>query len=222
MLTLAVDTALQRCSVAILREGDALACEVEDREKGHAERLAPMVAAAFQYAGVAPADLDRIGVVIGPGGFTGVRVGLSFCRALGLATGAGVVGVTSLNALAYKVSGEENDIAAVVDARRGQVYAGLYRAGTCLLPPFVADPAEAGARLAAAAAKPVVGVGTGAALLSEQLGFGAAGADAQIDPVIVAVLAARAPVPAGPPAPLYLRAPDAKPASKSFAVRSRH
>lgn len=221
MLTLAVDTALQRCSVAILREGNVLASEIEDREKGHAERLAPMVAAAFQKAGAAPADLDRIGVVVGPGGFTGVRVGLSFCRAMGLATGASAVGVTSLEALAFKLSTEENDIAAIIDARRGQVYAGLYRAGVCVVAPFVADPEDAGARLAAAAGRPVIRVGTGAALLSEQLGFGVASADPQIDPVIVAKLTVDAPAPTGPPAPLYLRAPDAKPASKPAAVRSR-
>ena len=213
MLTLAIDTALQRCSVAILRDDDVLAVDIEEREKGHAERIAPMVAAAFEKADVAPSDLDRIGVVVGPGGFTGVRVGLSFCRAMGLATGAGVIGVTSLEALAANVAEEENDVAAVVDARRGQVYAGLYRAGVCVVAPFVADPNEAGERLAAAADRHVVCVGTGAALMPERHGFGAAHADPQINPVIVASLAAGAPAPSVPPSPLYLRAPDAKPAA---------
>lgn len=232
MLTLGVDTALQRCSVAIMRDGDVLAIEIEDREKGHAERIAPMAAAAFEKSGVAPMDLDRIGVVVGPGGFTGVRVGLSFCRAMGLATGAGVVAVTSLEALAQNIAdgeadgeaggeaGGENAVAAVIDARRGQVYAGLYRAGAAIAPPFVAAPEDAGARLAAAAGgRPVVCVGTGCGILPERFGFGAACADPQIDPVIVASIAAGAPAPRAPPAPLYLRAPDAKPAARPPVIK---
>ncbi len=211
MLILAVDTALQRCSVAIVKNGAPLAVEIEDREKGHAERLAPMAAAAFRKAGVAPTDLDRIGVVVGPGGFTGVRVALAFTRAMGLATGAGVVGVASLEALAGNVSETDSDIAAVIDARRGQVYAGLYRAGACVIAPFVAAPAEAVGCLAAAASGNVLTVGTGGPLLPPRAGWAAADADPQINPVVVAELAAAAPAPAGPPAPLYLRPPDARP-----------
>ncbi len=217
MLILSVDTALQRCSVAITRDGDALAVEVEDREKGHAERLAPMAAAVFKAAGVAPADLDRIGVVVGPGGFTGVRVGLAFSRAMGLATGAGVIGVTSLEALARNVDEEGRDVASVIDARRGQVYAGLYRDGVCVVPPFVAAPEEAAAQISSAAIRSVLSVGTGSALLPAQHGFGEADADPQIDPIMVATLTAAAPAPAGPPAPLYLRPPDAKPSGVKSA-----
>ena len=212
MLILSVDTALQRCSAAILRDGDVLSVEIEDREKGHAERIAPMTAAAFKEAGVAPTDLDRIGVVIGPGGFTGVRVALSFARAMGLATGADIVGVTSLEALANAASVDGADVASVIDARRGQVYAGLYRNGVCIVAPFVEAPAAAQARLAEAASEKVLVVGTGASLMPPYAGWTAAPVDAQIDPVVVAKLAAAAPKPAGPPAPLYLRSPDAKPA----------
>ncbi len=211
MLILAVDTALQRCSVAIVKGGDVLAVEIEDREKGHAERIAPMANAAFRNAGVAPTELDRIGVVVGPGGFTGVRVALAFARAMGLATGAEVVGVTSLEALAGNVRAAKNDVASVIDARRGQVYAGLYRAGACIIAPFVADPEDASARIAAAASGPVLTVGTGAGQLPAREGWTAADAELQIDPVVVAKLAENAPAPDGPPAPLYLRAPDAKP-----------
>ncbi len=213
MLVLSVDTALQRCSVAIVRDADVLSVEIEDREKGHAERIAPMAATAFEKAGVAPTDLDRIGVVVGPGGFTGVRVALSFARAMGLATGADIVGVTSLEAIASAVRGEGADVASIIDARRGQVYAGLYRGGACIVAPFVADPAAAQARLAAAASASVLVAGSGASLMAPNAGWTAARVDAQIDPVIVAKLAAAAPKPACPPAPLYLRPPDAKPAA---------
>lgn len=214
MLILSVDTALQRCSVAILRDGETLSALIEDREKGHAERIAPMVAHAFDEAGVAPTALDRIGVVVGPGGFTGVRVALSFARAMGLATGADVIGVTSLEALANAASVDGADIAGVIDARRGQVYAGLYRDNECIVVPFVANPSAARARLAEAASDKVVMVGSGAFLMPEEAGWETAAADAQIDPVIVARLSAAAPPPTGPPAPLYLRPPDATPSRK--------
>lgn len=211
MLILSVDTALQRCSVAILRDGETLSALIEDREKGHAERIAPMVAHAFDEAGVAPTALDRVGVVVGPGGFTGVRVALSFARAMGLATDADVIGVTSLEALANAVGDTSADIAGVIDARRGQVYAGLYRDNECIVAPFVSDLSAARARLADVASDKVLMVGSGAFLMWEEAGWEMAAADAQIDPVVVAKLAAAAPAPTGPPAPLYLRPPDAKP-----------
>lgn len=210
MLIFAVDTALQRCSVAIMRGGDVLAVEIEDRDKGHAERIAPMADAAFRTAGVSPKELDRVGVVIGPGGFTGVRVALAFARAMGLATGAGVVGVASTEALAANVA-TGDAIAGVIDARRQQVYAGIYKAGRCPLAPFVAAPEEAAARIADAAVGPVTLVGSGVSLLPLRASWTVSSADPQIDPLAVARLAAAAPAPSAMPAPLYLRPPDAKP-----------
>ena len=105
-----------------------------------------MAAEALAQAGLEIADLDRIGVVIGPGGFTGVRVALAFARGLGVSTGIPVVGVTSLAALAANVAGAPAGtlIAPVIDARRGQVYAGLYDGNeNALIAPFVADPEQA-------------------------------------------------------------------------------
>ena len=212
MLILAVDTALQRCSVAIMRNGETLAVEIEDREKGHAERIAPMADTAFRKADVAPRDLDRIGVVVGPGGFTGVRVGLSFARAMGLAADAQVVGVASTEALAANQIREDALVAGVIDARRGQVYAGLYRVGATVLAPFVADPGAAAGELQRAAQSEIVMVGTGAELLPPDASWRIVETGMQIDPLVVARLAAATPTPLGPPATLYLRAPDAKPA----------
>ncbi|PQA88374.1 tRNA (adenosine(37)-N6)-threonylcarbamoyltransferase complex dimerization subunit type 1 TsaB [Hyphococcus luteus] len=211
MLVMGLDTALKRCSVAILRGDQVLADESVGLERGHAEYLAPMAAAALAKAGVAVRDLDRVGVVIGPGGFTGVRVALSFARGLGVGTGVAVVGVTSLAALAAPVGAPL--VAPVIDARRGQVYAGLYgEDGEVLMPPFVTDPEEALKRLKEkAVGAPLALAGSGAALIEPMPpGWAVSGAE-DIDAKAVARLAAAAPAPEGPPAPLYLRAPDAKP-----------
>lgn len=214
MLVLGLDTALQRCSVAILRGDSVLADFGEDRERGHAERIAPMVDEALSAARVAIADIDRIGVVVGPGGFTGVRVALSFARGLGVATGKPVVGVTSLAALAANVSDvvEGALIAPIIDARRGQVYAGLYReTGEIVVAPFVATPEQAFQRLEdEAVGALIVMVGTGSGLMPPAADWSVAKGPAQIDAKVVARLAAAAPAPSGPPRPLYLRPPDAK------------
>lgn len=213
MLVMGLDTALKRCSVAIIRGAYVLADEFVGLERGHAERLAPMAAAALRKAGARVRDLDRVGVVVGPGGFTGVRVALAFARGLAVGTGLPVVGVTSLAALAAAVPGHGLR-AAVIDARRGQVYAALYGpGGEILAAPFVSEPKEALEKLEEYAPGCSIALtGSGAALLGGlPAGWTVSGADAEIDAKIVARLAASAPAPEGPPAPLYLRAPDAKP-----------
>ncbi len=221
MIVLGIDTALKSCSAAILDGGRALAERRLALDKGHAEHLAPLVVEALASAKVAVADLDRVGVVIGPGGFAGVRVGLAFARGLALGTRLNVVGVTSLEALAASsppLRGGEfppHMIAAVIDARRGQVYAALYADGAVMLAPFVASPDEARRRILAAASSACVIVGDGATLIDpDQEHFARIIAD-EIDPKVVARLAAAAPEPSAPPAPLYLRPPDAKPPKPS-------
>lgn len=219
MLTLALDTALKSCSVAILDGERVLADLHEPLDKGHAERIAPMAMAALEKAGVSVGDLDRVGVVIGPGAFAGVRVGLAFARGLALGARLDVVGVTSLAALAAALPRQEGVLtAAVIDARRGQVYAALFDSGLAArLPPFVASPEEARARLAEAAGGALVRLaGDGAPLLPPHTDFWVeAGAAPAIDAKVVARLVSGAPRPASPPSPLYLRPPDAKPGAPS-------
>jgi len=215
MLVMGLDTALQRCSVAILRDGAVLAERSAGMERGHAEHLAPMTKAVLDDAGVSVTDLDRVGVVVGPGGFTGVRVALSFARGLVIGTDVPAVGVTSLAALAGNVEAPKDAlITPVIDARRGQVYAALFDASLNeKLSPFVAAPEEALLRLQdTAGSAPVMLVGTGAGLLGNlSAGWTQTDAPDQIDARIVARLAGQARLSSGPPRPLYLRPPDAKP-----------
>ena len=226
MLTLGLDTALQRCSVAILRGDKVLAKQSVDMERGHAEHLAPMAKRALDEASIHVADLDRVGVVVGPGGFTGVRVALAFARGLVIGTNVLAVGITSLEALAEPVQSLAHGFKApVIDARRGQVYAALYaQAGEMIIPPFVAAPEETMQRLVDKADDQAVNiVGSGGGLLGPlPPSWALSDAPEQIDPVIVAQLAGRAPTPAISPAPLYLRAPDAKPPkASSFKAQSQ-
>ena len=92
MKTLAVDTALGACSVAITADGETLAHHWVAMPRGHAEALAPMVEQAMAEAGFAFADLDRLAVTTGPGTFTGQRVGLAFMRGLRIALGKPLIG----------------------------------------------------------------------------------------------------------------------------------
>lgn len=211
MLVLGIDTALAACSAAILEDRTVLAVASRAAEKGHAERLPPMVAELLEEAGADVRDLDRIGVVVGPGGFAGVRVGVAFARGLMLGTGARAVGLTSLEALAAGARGRT--AVAIIDARRGDVYAARYAAdGGILVAPFIARPEDARRRLLEAGAEGDAAVGDGARLVDPggRL-FDRLGVDA-IDPVRVAEMAAGALAPGRPPSPLYLRALDARPA----------
>lgn len=213
MIVMGIDTALQRCSVAVLKDGVMIAKRVADMQKGHAEVLAPMVAETIARAGVTLKSLDRVGVVIGPGGFTGVRVGLAFARGLGIGGAVGIIGVSSLEAIAAASAATTRFVAPVIDARRGEVYAALYgQDGVEHIAPFVATPEATADRLASAVNAGAISlIGSGADFLGRN--WPIAPGDAQIDPVTVAQIAENAPPPNGPPAPLYLRAPDAKPSA---------
>lgn len=210
MIVLAIDTCLFACSVAVTDGERVLARRVEPMSRGHQERLAPLVQEAMAQSGLRFDQLERIGVTVGPGSFTGLRVGLAFAKGLGAALSIPVVGVGSLEALAEP---ERGDVLAVLDAKRGQVYLQAFSGGAPVSAPDALPVEIAAARVAEFA--PDILIGTGAALLAD-LRPGARVIEADTtDPVAVARLAAaRTPV---PPRPLYLRAPDAKlPGGKSL------
>jgi tRNA threonylcarbamoyladenosine biosynthesis protein TsaB len=126
---LAIDTATPQVSVAVWRDGGLVAVMRAEEGRRHTEILAPAIQAVTAEAGVALADLDAIAVDVGPGLFTGLRVGLATAKALASALAVPAVAVTSLEALAQRRPDEPRVVAAVVDARRHEVFRALYRPG---------------------------------------------------------------------------------------------
>ena len=208
-MLLAVDTALGGCSVALL-DGDVVCAHIfEAMDRGHAERLAPMVREAMQD--VPFAALTRLAVTTGPGTFTGQRVGLAFMRGLRLALKIPLTGVTTLEAIALAAMDETGRTRAAVihDARREEAYLLLRDGDHVTQQPVVLPFVDAVVRIRDFGACAIAG--TGAPAAAEALGGDfALSAIRQPDALWVARLAQRLPVPTEAPGPLYLRAPDAK------------
>lgn len=226
MIILALDCAVIGASVAVVADGVPLARTTADGPRGQTERLVPLIEAALAAAGLGHRDVDRIAVTVGPGSFTGIRVGLATARGLALATGRPAIGVTTLAAMAAAVDPADGAdvVLAAVDSRRGDLFLQPFAAdGTPLAPPSVASPATAAAALDATAGDGMRGSGRRVALVGDGwLLPGATGPGfpgrpvvrtgiVAPDPAVVARLAAGRD-PAGPPGPLYLRAADATPA----------
>jgi tRNA threonylcarbamoyladenosine biosynthesis protein TsaB len=214
VIVLGLDTCLGACSVAVLRDGAIVAAQSEPMTRGHQERLAPMVRDVISGGGLAFSALDRIGVTVGPGSFTGLRVGLAFAKGLGLALGRPCVGIGTLEALASGVAGLT---AAVIDAGRGNLYVQLFESGAALTAPDILNLAAATARLIeVCGGRDLTLVGPGASLIH------IAAPEARLvsvdapTPETVARLAATAPL--TPATPLYLRPPDALPKAARAAV----
>jgi tRNA threonylcarbamoyl adenosine modification protein YeaZ len=209
VLVLAFDTATAAVTVA-LSEGTSGGVRLRaesnavDRRR-HAEVLAPAIATVLDEAGVTRADLSAIAVGVGPGPYTGLRVGLVTARALGAVLGIPVHGVCTLDVLAWQ-SDRTSPFVVATDARRKEVYWARYdTAGTRAAGPAVGKPAEA-----AEAALPAIG--EGALLYADTLAGqepALPSAAALADLVITRLNGGDGPA-LVPPVPLYLRKPDAR------------
>jgi len=208
-MILALDTCLAASSVAIL-DGDLVrAARSEPMTRGHQERIAVRAHEVAAEAGVKFADLTRIAVTVGPGSFTGLRVGLSFAKGLATALSIPCVGVNTLEALAASANAT-GLVAGVLDAKMGQVYLQVFDGGKALMAPDALEVGVAAARLAELwSGGPATLVGSGAPLVAEGLPDATMLTLAYADPVAVARLAAARPAPSHSPRPLYLRAPYA-------------
>src|SRR5690606_21286295 len=224
MKILAFDTAMNACSVALLDGADVCAHIHEKRRRGHAEALLPMIESVLRDSGFSYDMLDMIAVSVGPGTFTGLRIGLAAARGMALAAGKPLLGITSLEALAASVPVElaaGRPVAVASDARRGEIYLQIFDRldGAPMIAPrteaMAIRPQEALSRLGG---RPAVLIGSGAPLLAELAEFDGdlwpiPDLDPDPDALHLARLAAARGLPAPdapPPAPVYLRAPDAK------------
>jgi len=204
LLILSLDTATDIATACVWRDGDALAESATRARSVAAQRVLADVDRLMDEAGVVPADLDMVVAGTGPGTFTGLRIGLAAARALGFALGIPVKGVSTLDAL---LAGEGVEVACV-DARRGEVFA----AGAGLEPQAVAPEA-----LVALLPGGVVCAGDGAIRYRDRLRDLEIPADDSPLHVPWARHHAALAGTAGPPEPLYIRAPDA---DRALAARA--
>jgi tRNA threonylcarbamoyladenosine biosynthesis protein TsaB len=189
---------------------------------GHATQLLALAGALLEQAGLGFSDLDRIGVGVGPGTFTGLRIGVATARALAQASGADLVPVSTLRALAA-ATGHDGPVLAVLDARRGEAFAAAYRGDAELVAPVAVRP-EALAGLVAGASEPGapwLAVGDGALAFRDQLEPAAVAVPADGNPchrvsavAICRLAAASAPVARDMLIPEYVRLPDAEEARR--------
>lgn len=215
-MLLALDTSLDATSAALGSiEGALLAAHIEIGAARQAELLMPMIEVLFAEAGIGAKALMRIGVAVGPGSFTGLRIGLAAARALGRALGVPVVGMTT-TALLYAGAPRGVPVLVALDARHGRLYGELFdAAGRSQGEPFVAEAAQDLAARVPAGMDPLV-LGSGADLavrLLKEAGLGPRGQNAGAVPHAKDMLAhlAEAPGTVGAmPAPLYLRPVDAR------------
>jgi len=137
MKILALETTGSACSVALWRDGGVVARRFEAMTRGHAERLVPMIGEVLAEAGVTAEAVDRLAVTVGPGAFTGLRVGLATARGLALATGRPLVGVTTFEAIAHALPLESRrgrSLLVAVDSRRTELFLRLFDATLTLTP----------------------------------------------------------------------------------------
>ncbi len=130
MSLLALETATSTCGVAVLRDDKVVAQSHLHRPRVHSERLAPLVEDILNHADVAAKALDAVAVSMGPGSYTGLRIGVSTAKGWALAADAALVGVPTLGAYAAQlrpVAASGDVVCALLDARRDEVYAGAYR-----------------------------------------------------------------------------------------------
>ncbi len=225
MRILAIDTSCGAASAAVVDgvSRQPLARCSRAMAHGHAEALAPIVESVVGEAGGGFASIDRIAVAVGPGSFTGIRIGLAMARAMALTLEVPIVGVSTLAAFAAPLIDEPRPgvVVSAIDARHGAVYFQAFdSSGRPMFEPRIASLRDAiraigsgPARMAGDAAAALALEGVRAGLACEA--FGAALPDI----VAIARIALAANPADCPPRPLYVKPPDAKPANAAAIAR---
>jgi tRNA threonylcarbamoyladenosine biosynthesis protein TsaB len=223
---LAIDTALGACSACVLDAGEPepVAIEQTAMDRGHAEALMPMIERVMAATEGGFSSLDRVAVTIGPGSYTGLRVGISAARAIAFAAGIPAVGVSTLAASAAPLIGREGGrvVAAALDARHGQVwFQALNAQGKQLVSVRQVNHRDAARAIGAG---PVSLVGSAALAVANEAW--AIGLDAIVvddrkapDVIWVAHLGLIADPETAPPRPLYLKPPETTPQDRARLPR---
>ena len=231
-VVLGFDASTTACSAAVLADGRVVARRFEEMERGQAERLNPMIGEVMAEAGVGFGALDLVAVTTGPGAFTGLRIGLACARALTLATGVPLAGVTTFRALAHAVPDDERGdgraLVVCVNGKRRDVFVQRFADGRQRVGRARRACAAGRARFLRQGRFLLAGDGVAqlAAALGAEAGPGPghrirlSHALAPPDAAHVAMLAAAAGPDAVPPRPFYIRPPDARlPGARSPKAR---
>lgn len=224
IVILAIETSVEAVGVALVDHTGVKASASIASDRRHAESLVPLVQFVMEQSGTEMATVSAIAVDVGPGLFTGMRVGIATAQALAWAVDLPVVPVCSLDALAYRVRETDDLVAAALDARRDEVYWALYKSSDIdpvsrrLVDPVVGSPEDLAVHLADRA-EPVLCVGTGfhryrdtfeslayARFAGDEMRFPDAGV---VGRMALSVLANDGAVSADAIEPMYLRPPDA-------------
>jgi tRNA threonylcarbamoyl adenosine modification protein YeaZ len=225
---LAIDTALAATSVCLLVPGGTapVSAETVPMHSGHAEALFPQLDRVVARVEGGFDAVTRVAVTIGPGSFTGIRIGVAAARAIGLARRVPVVGVSTLSALAAPAmaAGIRPPIVVAIDARHGNVFVQSFGSGgETLLGPALMPASEAARALAPG---PLRLVGSGGPILAIAAGALGIAADAEMGQTVPDIgFVARLGLLANPdyalPRPLYLKVPDAKPPVPASLIGAR-
>ena len=227
MLVLALDTTTREGSCALARDGLVLREQVSDASRPQAARLPGDLVTLLEHERLTLADIDIYAVSIGPGSFTGLRVGIATMQGLAFAAGKPLIGVSALDALATLGNAGHTRVATWIDAWRGEVYASLYEGGVEVEPPAVAHPDDLLRRLSGV---PTLFIGDGAGTSADAI-RAAHGSAALADPVMpplagtIARLATEAARAGHLPPPhairaIYVRRPPSPDGSGSAGTRS--
>ena len=216
MKILAMDTAAASCSVALWQDNKVSVHNLQEMTRGHASDLLPMVEGVSKEADLKIEDLDALAVTVGPGAFTGLRIGLACARGFAAASGLPVIGVTTMEALAHGVGKTDKTVLCALDAKRADLYAQSFDAqGQALSEPVARLPEDV-LGLLDGQTKSVIVAGDSFDRLKDLLtsqGYKAEKSDVVYpDAAYVAEIAAKRGLPekgAAQPSAFYIRPPDA-------------
>ena len=127
MIVLGIDSSTQVNTIALLQDGQLLCEAILNTRKNHSQRLMPMIDILLKEAGLTIENVDGVAVSSGPGSFTGLRIGMTTGKALAWSRNKPLVGIPSLDGVAFNAQGVTGTICPILNAKRNEVYTALYK-----------------------------------------------------------------------------------------------